>query len=871
MTEKLVTPYIASQFPAHYREDYPMFVEFIRLYYGWLQQGEEAIGHARKLQEYRDIDTIPEEYILYFKNKYLPFLKFVTKTDKRTIIKHVLDLYRSKGTERGTNLFFRLVYGVPAEVYYPSTDLFRLSSNKWIKRDYLELSHNELNEQFVGKLVTGQRSKATAFAEKYVIKKIDSQYAYVLYISNIVGSFMTGERITFDGIDATDRSLPKIVGSMNELDITTSGENFSIGDVVTVNSSTGRGGKARVSRIFDTTGLVEFELIDGGWGFTEDSQVFVSEKVLGIENIVTDIAVNNPNTNIYDNTAFFFLETISQPLANLEFTMLTGSTEAVVDVASLTNYHGNGMVATSLEIMSKSFDTETTGKLLVYIISGSIVANTVYYGAANAFSINVTSYADKTATGRVVGFGDTIQASVTNATSQFKKNDVLVQYQLIDNESTSLRVSAVGTIRDVVWGGTTGTISLINTEGVFRPAANIYLSNTSGLAAPSAYLNKFSGTVGVANVTNDFVSTGNNKIFTSGWSLNGNNEQVVLGSNTVANVYSISTGRRATFSISPTLAYAEELSLNTDFIGANNVDNVAFMSLALNAVSWGFPNLPQGNLTVGAIGGIGANVGILAYLNGNVGTITKLTAINPGEDYNAAPFIYIYEPRTYGYGKRDYDLVIENVTGTFVLGEEIIQASTGGKATIKSIDGTSVKAKRVSLLTDIIAGSSVEGQSSGATGDVMDASQDNESLTIGGNALVTANVRTTNGAVAALEVLDSGLNFRSDDEATFTSDDGMRIGTAKVRLVKHGTADGVFGDDNSFLSDAKYLFDGNYYQEFSYDIRTPVPKETFEENYKQTMHLAGTKMFSTFVYEARNDVAINISLPEKTANTDIEA
>jgi hypothetical protein len=121
---------------------------------------------------------------------------------------------------------------------------------------------------------------------------------------------------------------------------------------------------------------------------------------------------------------------------------------------------------------------------------------------------------------------------------------------------------------------------------------------------------------------------------------------------------------------------------------------------------------------------------------------------------------------------------------------------------------------------------------------------------------------TGNGVIGALDILASGFGFRDKEEATFLSEDGMRSGTAKVNLIKQGVTDGSHQDEASFLSSSKYLFDGEYYQEFSYDIKTSIPRSQYESNYNMSMHVIGTKMFSTYVHVANNDISINASMPE---------
>ena len=104
-----------------------------------------TLYHSRRIPDYRDIDKTIEDFIVYFKNKYLPNVQFNTATNKRLFIKNALDFYRAKGTERAVDLFFKLVYGLEAQVYYPGDDLFRLSDNSWQNVTYIEIIPNPNN------------------------------------------------------------------------------------------------------------------------------------------------------------------------------------------------------------------------------------------------------------------------------------------------------------------------------------------------------------------------------------------------------------------------------------------------------------------------------------------------------------------------------------------------------------------------------------------------------------------------------------------------------------------------------------------------------------------------------------------------------
>lgn len=65
-----------------------------------------------------------------------------------------------------------------------------------------------------------------------------------------------------------------------------------------------------------------------------------------------------------------------------------------------------------------------------------------------------------------------------------------------------------------------------------------------------------------------------------------------------------------------------------------------------------------------------------------------------------------------------------------------------------------------------------------------------------------------------------------------------------VGLVTNNTSPGSYTSKKSLLSDIYVLHDGDYYQNFSYVIKTNVPVSTFRDVVKSLAHPAGTKMFT---------------------------
>ena len=455
--EKLISPLVENQFPAFYKEDGPQFIAFIKAYYEWMEQTGNITNMTRSLPDFRDIDTTLEEFVVQFKEKYLKNIQFDTATNKRLLVKNALDLYRSKGTERSIDLFFKLVYGTDAEVKYPGENILRLSDGIWEKPEYLEISYNLYNIDYVGKQIIGALSGAKAFVEKYIRRRVERGYVNLLYISGIEGHFRNGEviGINVDNVaEYTKAKRAQLIGSVDRVTIIDRSQGFAVGDTVSFQGSQrGKGGLARVAEVSAATGLVDFIFIDGGWGYTLDASSLISEKVLSLGSIVA---------NVQSAQYFRLFEQLVEPVINIAFTSAS-TTLALGD--NVYRYAANGQLAG----VGRILDTEQTngnGQITISHVSGAITNNVTYYTASNAASLFANTFEDRTIGGKVMGIPEvyTIQLSNQNGSIQVGQN-------VIQKNTTT--VFAYGTVNSIIQTATGNVVVLINARGAFKNSAMI--------------------------------------------------------------------------------------------------------------------------------------------------------------------------------------------------------------------------------------------------------------------------------------------------------------------------------------------------------------------------------------------------------------
>lgn len=817
--ERSVVPLIESQFPLFYRERYPQFVAFYKAYHEWLESSSGAASSMRLTRDFldlRDVDRTTTEFLIYLKQKYVRDLKLDTLSDTRQLIKHAKDLYRAKGTPRALDLFFRLLYDEVISIYYPKDDLLIPSSGKWNKPRYLELSLSPDAVPLEGKQIYGVNSGATAFVDSVVKRVFNKRLAVTAYISAIQGSFELNEFVAPVDGSIPIENCPSVVGSLTGLlfDASGSGAGYSVGDIVPINSNYGVLGQARVSNTVIQTGLIDLTLNDGGYGYTNATVLTVSDVVVNLSNVAVSNAYARKYFNNFDN--------VVQPLATYTYNNANGSFNPGDTIRAYTNaaVTGTGTVLRATPANS------TSGILFVSILSGNLQANAIYTSSnAVAANLYVTGggYIDATASAQVVGTSD-IVLQIANTTG-FAPGETIIQNNPLFPSDRSIQ--AVADIDAVTSSG----LRITNRTGVFRMGGSV-TGQSSGTVANIASIQI---TVGLKTTNGTFsVLPGN---YTYAPSVNGS-------------LSFVGSHISASFGISPVLTNTETVYRNRDSLAA-------YANLALDAATYGFP----GNTSANASSFFST---YLSFENVVVGTITNVYTITSSAQTDSTPIIAIVEGRDSTLN--DFDLVVyySNATLSFSSGEVITQAATQARGKVKSINSTALvvtnlrmdQAKQFVPTTN--STTYILGSSSGSTANATSVWADRCVPVTGRNASATTITINSNGAVTEAEVIDSGFGYVDTENVWLGF--GIQTGdsaTAIANVAIQGKSRGFYTSTDGFLSSNKKLFDGDYYQNFSYEIGSSHQLDKYVDTLKKVVHVAGMKVFGRYIHigDASNPIS----------------
>lgn len=846
--EQQISALIKSQFPGFYVEDQAKFVEFVRAYYEWMEQQDQTIGQIRRLSDIRDIDKTVDEFYTHFRKKYLENFPESSSLSTPFLVKNALDIYKAKGTEEGIKLLLQILYREASKVYLPGTDVLKPSNGEWVVPRYLELSSSPRTLGFINKEIVGELSGARAFAESLVTKRTNGKYIDVLYISNLKGRFLYGERIT-DATNLVNANAPVIIGSLTSIDIIDGGQDLEVGDILDVVADTGRLGKALVTGISNETGIVRFTLDDGGFGYSTSANVLVSQRVLNLYNITN---ANTSLTGPDPDLDFELLETVTQPLFTYEFDTSTNNA-AFDDGAYLTVYYPNNSVKATARSLILLESNSTSGFVKSYPTLGTVVAGDTIYSAGNTASAVVIDVVDSTATGIVMGSRETTESEWTigvyNTVNQFVNTAIAPITGSVSNtqgyifsvgggEGATFSVGVIAEEEDVIFN-----TDLLEANNIgLVPFMNIVINGTGSNSTGYGFPKKAS-----ANLTSIIL------------------DALTFDTRTVGVIDELSgINRGQDYTQDPIVLVKEEVVY--DF------DKRNYQLRVTTPVAGAFVNGEIIQQT------FETPMTVLTLDNFSGNTILNLGEVISQSSTSAYGIVYRYSTG----GGVPVSVTLTNVSGTFLAGPSYpvtssttaatadvtdvspITTSTSARGQIYNLsNSTYFSVKRLSLANNFITGTNILGTTSGTVAQIIDiyttVSSELEAdarLISGLNAVVSANVQVANNVATELQVISSGFGYLRDESVTLTKPNFPYVITGKANTYYDGIGQGFFASSKGFLSDDKYIHDSDYYQEYSYEIQTKIPFAKYKDIMKKIMHVAGTKMFGKTLISSNTNVVL---------------
>jgi hypothetical protein len=145
---------INRQVPEYVREEYPLFLSFIEAYYEFLEnkqgtKNNDLTTKLKALQHITDVDSSIDEFEIQFLNTFVSLLPIETSVSKDFLLKNVLPLYQSKGSENSFKFLFRLLFSEEPQLKYPRDNILKASGGIWKLESTLKVSTNDIVSFYV--------------------------------------------------------------------------------------------------------------------------------------------------------------------------------------------------------------------------------------------------------------------------------------------------------------------------------------------------------------------------------------------------------------------------------------------------------------------------------------------------------------------------------------------------------------------------------------------------------------------------------------------------------------------------------------------------------------------------------------------------
>ena len=515
------------------------------------------VSSIQQLLNYSNVDSTLYTFLDNFRDSFLEGIvdNVNSQVDKRKLVKNIRDLYLSKGTKKGHELFFRLLLNETPQVQFPTEQMLRVSDGVWSVRNIMRVNPvNGSATELIGQTITGQTSFATAivtasvsfreagnnvveleldpatitgtfqeneivFGTSTVTDSLVSFRPYNILIGTTVsngGAYYTADQtinIASGGSNTATAKVQNVTrGVVDEIIVDDAGQNYAVGENLVLNNA-GTDGVGAVAQISVVGGAIAPEAGDvAAYGMSatdhitleETSQSFYNDTYEGTKIVLetgtfTDLGVATQAGEITD------VRMVGRGAGYSKLPIVSSITTANGTGAKLVAASNSGVGAVaSFEIINQGLEYSSAPALtpfrhaILKDISGTFTAGdslTSHSGTVTAFDTDRQLISLNTTANLVVG--NTVATAGASGT--------------IANISIAVGSSQVGTI-----GATSG--NFINSEG--------QISEVNIRVQDSFYYQDYSYVIKVGQSINEWRDAIKSTVHPAGWNVFGEVEVV---------------------------------------------------------------------------------------------------------------------------------------------------------------------------------------------------------------------------------------------------------------------------------------------------------------------------------------------------------
>ncbi len=150
---------------------------------------------------------------------------------------------------------------------------------------------------------------------------------------------------------------------------------------------------------------------------------------------------------------------------------------------------------------------------------------------------------------------------------------------------------------------------------------------------------------------------------------------------------------------------------------------------------------------------------------------------------------------------------------------------------------------------------------------------DPDSLPMGANATITGRTSYQTGQIERIATINSGYRYLDGETVDIVNQEPTSpnynrvVGTAVIRTQGSGLTEGKWKTTTSLISEiTKKIQDSYYYQEYSYEVSSIIDPSRYEPLIRDTIGVAGTKIFSSPLINSINDMSPSLDIEIQVYN-----
>jgi hypothetical protein len=298
MSKIQVTTALERQLPEFIREDYTTFVKFVKAYYEFLGQ-----TNSRNLEDIRSIDKTLDAFVAKFKKELAAIFPTANIQNERMFLEHISDFYNSRGSVESYQLLFRVLFNKNSDIFYPSTQILKVSDGKWIqdKSVFVKAVSGDIFSM-KGKIITLKTAKKIieVFCPNVLLYRDD---IYEVFLDKqYYNDLAIGEIVEFNTASGVILPCPAKYKISNE------GAGFEIGSIYNLPTATGNGSTIKITRVGSLGEIKAIQIITFGLDYDTNFYAKLSNKstqALAFYHPITQYIAGTPRNVNLEPTASY--------------------------------------------------------------------------------------------------------------------------------------------------------------------------------------------------------------------------------------------------------------------------------------------------------------------------------------------------------------------------------------------------------------------------------------------------------------------------------------------------------------------------------------------------------------------------------------